>query len=176
MTPFAVIGFKTEYPNGREVEWVQIAPIGEGYDKSRTWHRVKDIRPRDGSASDTQHAAIFAARWDVIGPAYDAWKAGLEIPEGGTPLAAWAGVTPEQVAFLARMGIRTVEDVAAMNESAIQKLPWPNGRKMPETAKTYLEGLGASAQAEEMATLREQVAAMQEMLAEKNTKARKEAA
>lgn len=165
-TPFAVTKFKTEYPNGRETEWVEIAPIGESFDRCRTWHRIKDVRPPANLDRDSPSAQAMLARWSVIEPAYNAWKAGMDVPEGGTPLAAWSGVTPEQTEVLVRMGIKTVEDVAAMTEGAVKRLPWPNARKTPELAKAFLDSRVGSAQAEELALMRERVAAMEEMLAE----------
>ena len=167
MTPFAVTKFKTEYPAGREVEWVEIAPLGESFDKCRTWHRVKDVRPPEGADMNSGSMQAMAARWEVIEPRYTAWKTGMAVPEGGTPLAAWSGVTPEQVAVLATMGIRTVEDVAAMTEGAVQRLPWPGARRTPELARGFLESRTGSAQAEEMAAMREKIAVMEEMLAER---------
>lgn len=166
MTPFAVTKFKTEYPNGRETEWVEIAPIGENFDRCRTWHRIKDVKPPAHLDRDNSSAQAMLARWDVIGPAYEAWRAGMDIPEGGTALAAWSGVTPEQAEVLVKMGIKTVEDVAAMTEGAVKRLPWPSASKTPALAKAFLDSRTGSAQAEEMALMREKMAAMEEMLAE----------
>lgn len=169
MPAFAVIKFKTEYPNGKETEWVELAPVGESYDKCRTWHRIKDVRPPENANRESATMQAMFGRWEVIEPAYSAWKAGMAVPEGGTPLAAWSGVTPEQVSVLATMGIRTVEDVSTMTEGAVGRLPWPSARRTPELARAFLDSRVGSAQAEELATMREKMAAMEEMLAERMT-------
>lgn len=77
--------------------------------------------------------------WQVIKPTYDAWKAGqvAEIP--GTPLAAWPGATPALVKALAPCNIRSVEDLAEMEDSAIQRLAVPGLRERQKQAKAFLE-------------------------------------
>lgn len=79
--------------------------------------------------------------WTVIKPAYEAWKAGQELPVDGTALEAWSGVTAEQARALRAIHIYTVEDFANMNDSAMAKVPFPNVRGMIRNAKAYLETL-----------------------------------
>lgn len=168
MTDFVVLGFKTEYRNEKATDWVEIAPSGEAFERTRTWHRIKDITPPDHidetRANSIGHK-ILAARWALIQPKYDAWKKGQEIPVDGTPLAAWAGVSPEQVAHLKHMGIYTVEGVRDMGEGAITRLPFPNARQLPKLAGEFLSSKDAADKDREIADMRERMAIMEEMLA-----------
>ena len=168
MSDFVVLGFKTEYRGDRAIDWVEIAPSGEAFERTRTWLRIKDITPRenaDETRNDSMSHKVMVVRWAFIGPKYHAWKAGQDIPEDGTPLAAWAGVSPEQAAHLQHMGIRTVEAVRDMGEGAISRLPFPNAKKLPKLAADWLSSKGEAAKDAELADMRERMALMEEMLA-----------
>jgi len=164
------VEFKTNYSADKEkepVDMVLLAPSGEGHLKTQTWHRVKNLRPPEGLDDRDRNAdthVAMTARWSVIEPAYKAWKAGTEIPENGTPLAAWSGVTADQAGLLRNMAIRTVEDVRDMSESAFTKLPMPNARKLPQLARDWLEGADSATKDAKISDLEERMAAMTEML------------
>ena len=161
-----VLGFKTLYTKNKPTDYVEIAPSGEAFERTRTWHRISDITPpEDADRENLSHLAMLD-RWAIIGPAYEAWKNDMDIPENGTPLSVWSAVTAEQVDFFRRMGIKTVEDVAGMGEAAVEKLPFPNKRRYPELAKAFLSGRDKAAAADELEAMREKMAAMEEMLAE----------
>lgn len=168
MADFVVLGFKSEYRADREIDWVEIAPAGEAFERTRTWHRIKDITPPanvDETRANSIGYKVLAARWAVVEPKYKAWKAGQDIPEDGTPLAAWAGVSPEQAAHLRHMGIKTVEGVRDMNEGAIARLPFPNARKLPQLAAEFLSSKGEAEKDRMIAEMQERMAIMEEMLA-----------
>ncbi len=166
----AVVDFKTEYRANRDpVDWVLLAPRGAAYTSTRTWMRMKDVTPPtnvDSNLAESETYQAMIARWLLIEPAYAAWKEGQDIPESGTPLESWSGVSPAQVAFLKGMAIRTVEDVAAMNEQSITACRWPNARRLPEMAQDYLSGADVTALQESLAEKDERIAAMEEMLKE----------
>lgn len=169
MTDIVILGFKTEYKGDRAIDWVHIAPSGEAFDRTKTWHRVKDLTPPTDIDEDKRDSLAFidiSEKWKRIGPAYDAWKKGEDMPEVGTPLAAWSGLNAEQAAILKRLHIKTVEDVAGMSESTTDKLPFPNARKLPVLARDYLASKDKVDAAAELDAMRERVAAMEEMLAE----------
>lgn len=166
MSQFVIIGFKSEFTNGKQVDWVEIAPSGEAFERTHTWLRVKDITPPEHPDLTAPSHIAMVERWKQIGPAYEAWRNGQELPDDGTPLAAWSGVSPEQAAVLIRMGLKTVESVRDMSESAIVKLPFPNARKLPALAGEFLSGRDKASQAQELDAMREKMAAMEEMLAE----------
>lgn len=168
MADFVVLGFKSEYRADREIDWVEIAPAGEAFERTRTWHRIKDITPPanvDETRANSIGYKVLAARWAVVEPKYKAWKAGQDIPEDGTPLAAWAGVSPEQAAHLRHMGIKTVEGVRDMNEGATARLPFPNARKLPQLAAEFLSSKGEAEKDRMIAEMQERMAIMEEMLA-----------
>lgn len=166
-----IVEFKTEYRVAKDpVDMVLIAPMGAAYEKQQSWHRVDKLRPPenvDETQKDSQKYQNLAAKWSVIGPAYEAWREGQELPEDGTPLAAWSGVTPEQAKFMReKLSIRTVEDVRDMGDRALEACHWPNARKLPELAKRWLEGEAITEKDAQIAEMQEKMAAMEELLNE----------
>ncbi len=165
-----VLEFKSEYKkrNGEmvEVEWVRIAPVS-AIMTSQVWHRIKDLLPPDEISNDDDGKKIdfMRHRWSMIEPAYNAWKSGNEVPLGGTPLAAWGGVTPEQSKLLQQHGFRTVEEIAEMTESSIVKLPIPRLRELPALARKFLDGIGTAENAERLTALEDQIKDLAEKLA-----------
>ena len=118
-----VLQFKTEYRTGGRppVDKVLIAPIGEDFERTQTWRRIEKIRPPADVSDQVRESATYidmAAKWQVIGPAYEAWKTGQDLPETGVPLAAWSGVNAAQAEMLKNMGVRTVEEVASLGDGA----------------------------------------------------------
>lgn len=168
MADFVICGFKTEYANGKAVDWVELAPAGEAFERTHTWHRIKDVTPKQ-DVDETRKGSLShmaaEARWAAIQPKYEAYKAGTDMPEDGTPLAAWAGVTPEMAGYLRRMGIHTVEAVRDMSEATATKLPFPNARKLAGLAGDFLNSVTETQKDAEIADMRERMAAMEEMLA-----------
>jgi hypothetical protein len=171
-----VIQFKQQIQPGREpVDMVLVAPQGAGNDKTRSWHRVdkimppetrKDGTPLDSVDKDSLSYKDMAAKWSVIGPKYEAWKNNNAIPEDGTPLAAWPGITQEQGDRLKQMGILTVEAIAGMNDRTVEQLGWPEARKLPALAKQFLDGKGDAEKDAKMSDMAERLAAMEILLQE----------
>lgn len=160
-----VIEFKTEYPaSGDAMDWVLIAPRGEAMESVQTWHRVKDLKPKGTEGGDI--ALVREMKWSAVGPLYDAWKQGNELPDEGTPLGAWSGVSADQAAHLKRMGITTVEHVRDMSESAVVKLPFPDARRLPKLAADFLSSRSAAEKDRELSDMRERMEAMEAMLLE----------
>ncbi len=62
------------------------------------------------------------AIWQVMEPAYLAWKKGQEAPIDGTSLKMWPAITPAQVRTLQNFGIRTVEEVMALSDGDCDKI------------------------------------------------------
>lgn len=166
-----VLEFRSEYRVGKEpVDWVLIAPLGPDFEKTQTWKRVEKMRPPANADENTKESLTFKdmeAKWSIIGPAYAAFKEGSELPENGTPLEAWQGVTKEQAKFLKAQGVASVEDVAQLGDAALEKLNFPNARRLPELAKKWLDGASVAQKDAEIAEMKEQMAIMREMLEEK---------
>lgn len=166
-----VLRFKQEYRANRDpIDLVLVAPLGADFDKTQTWHRVSKIRPPETDDHNILESLSYqdmTAKWSIIGPQYEAWKSGSELPETGTPLAAWSGVTGDQAKHMQGLGIRTVEDVAAMGESTIEKLRIPDARRLPALASKWLKGADAASKDAEIEVLKEQMTAMAELLEER---------
>lgn len=171
-----IVQFKTEYrPNGKAIDMVEFtgknAMTPEGNITHSTWERVDDLRPKEGMEFEKGERATYQrVLWSQIEPAYDAWKGGQAVPEHGTPLAAWSGLTPEQAGRLKQVGIVTVEAIAEASENLLAKPPLPNMRALKEQAVMFLDSRENSALVARLAEVEAQNAAMLEMLAEKETK------
>jgi len=167
-----VIEFKTEYRNGKPpVEWVHFTGSDSltetGQVSLSTWERVSKIRPPEALENDMGGLKLAALRhtWDQIEPAYLAWKQGEELPETGTPLAAWGGVNGSQINALKGIHIRTVEELAGLSDSNM-KAVLPNMRELRAMARQWLDRKPEAEQQAMIADLQAQNAAMMEMLAE----------
>lgn len=174
-----IMDFKTEYRGDKAIEWVLIAPIGEAVERTQTWQRIKDVMPPPDADEDSASMAAMVARWRLIEPHYRSWKSGTEVPETGTPLGAWPGVTTAQADLLRKMGFTTVELVTQMKEADIAKLPFPGARKIPEMAREYLDGKDRAELLSQNEALAERLAQLEEALnaqAPKRGRPRKEPA
>lgn len=168
-----VLAFKQEFvPDkanaGKMIsrDWVQYAPVSS-IQNTQTWELVNKLRPPEflGNDDEGKKMAFMRHRWSMIEPGYNAWKDGQEIPVDGTALAAWPGVTPEQVQAIQRLGLRTVEEVAAMTDSVIAKLPIPSPRDLVKQARAFLEATDRGAAAKKVADQDAKIEALQEQLA-----------
>jgi len=135
---------------------------------------VNALRPRaeiaKGGGGDT--GAGLRSQWAQIEPAYTAWKQGQELPENGTPLSAWSGLTPEQADVMRAVGLKTVEAVADMGEALLMRPPLPNLREIKRLAGAFIAGRPAAEMADEIEKLKEQNAAMLEMLSQQDDEKR----
>lgn len=69
---------------------------------------------------------------------YEAFKAGKEAPLEGTALSDWPQISRSRVEELAYFHIRTVEQLAAVNDAQLQQLGM-GARELRERAKLFLE-------------------------------------
>lgn len=121
-------------------DWVEYGPLGQ-LDRSVNEDKISRLRALRPLADSGDNPAMMMAhaRWDSIRPRYEAWKQGQEMPESGTPLAAWNAVTPEQAEAFKMRGIRTIEEVAGLTDAHFERLPIPNMRVLVKQAQLYLE-------------------------------------
>jgi hypothetical protein len=110
--------------------------------------------------------------WDFIKPRYEAWKTNQDLPETGTPLAAWNHLTQQQAEILRVNGIRSVEDVSTLTDVHFNRIPIPNLRSIVEASKKFLDSKDVNSFTSELQAKDEQLAAanaridqMAEMLA-----------
>lgn len=166
-----VLEFQTDYSSGEPRDMVLFAPAHNVKD-SQTWAFVERLRPipakkgRDPGMKQFHMEAV----WSIIGPKYEAWKAGMEMPDTGTPLAAWAGVTRGQADELRRAEIKTVEDLAEMNDTGLERIRLPGMRRLRDAAREYMAGRASADVAKAMAEAKEErdaaMALLEEMRAE----------
>lgn len=143
--------FYTEYPvrDGKTVEedWVEYSPIG-GAQYLSVPQRIKDLQPvadTGGKASQNPAVQMARARWEFIGPRYEAWKKGQTAPVNGTPLAAWPGVSPSQAEVLRLAGVYSVEDVAALTDAHKGRIQLPGMAALVDHAKRFLASVDKTA-------------------------------
>lgn len=170
----AVIGSETV-----AVDFVTWHPIG-GAQYTNVVEPVQTLNPEELIRKMKQHGryddddermglkiAAMRAKWEIIGPAYEAWKAGKELPETGTPLAAWAGVTKEQIKVLHLAGVRSIEDLAHASDSIVERIRLPDKRALQRAAQTFLatkdQAAASAALTEAQATIESMQAEMAEM-------------
>lgn len=165
-------GYKIDASGRRLMElqpedWVTYSPKHSPL-ATRTTERVRLMIPdpeKMGEDQDGEKLRFMTYRWNQIEPAYEAFKAGRDIPVNGTPLAAWSGVTPEQADVFRVAGIRTVEEVRDLTEGQADKVRLPNMRDMRKQAKLFLENTDAAKAAEREAQKDAQIEAMAERMA-----------
>jgi hypothetical protein len=147
-------------------DWVEFAPIS-AIMTNRVCEAVDRMRPKDSYAHDDdgKRDAFIKHRWSMIAPAYDAWKGGREIPVNGTALAMWPGVSEDQAQVLRQLGVKTVEEVAAMTDSTVAKVPFPNARELPKQAKMFLDNTDKADTINRISVLEDQNKVLQEELA-----------
>lgn len=173
-------GYKLDASNRRILElqpedWVTYSPSHSPLN-TRTTERVRHLLPDPalmGEDQDGEKLRFMTARWSQIEPAYEAFKAGREIPLNGTALAAWSGVTPEQAEVLRTAGIRTVEEVRDLPDGQLDRVRLPNMRDLRKQAGLFLANSDAAKAAEreaakdaQIAELVERQAAMEAMIEE----------
>lgn len=148
-------------------DWVIYAPSHSPVN-TKNIERISLLVPPEGGDPDSASYQHQVSRWKQIEPAYTAWKSGQDIPVSGTPLAAWAGIRPEQIKVLQQFGIRTVEEVEVLSESQMERIRLPNMRELKSQAKSFLANMDASIAAERQAKSDEALIAMQEQMAQMN--------
>ena len=171
-----VHGFYTQYvPHPttgemREIDYVNYSPRF-GADKLMVPARVKSLNPGPkgeniGSGGNDQardmKLAYMQRIWNQIEPLYEAYKKGSEIPETGTPLGAWPGVTTGQADILRKNTIRTVEEVRDMPDNFMNKIPMPGLRDLRDQAKAFLDATDQNKVSSEVNTLRRENEALKE--------------
>ena len=95
---------------------------------------------------------------------YDNFKKGIEQVGSGTPLELLFPSEPGMVLTLKSFNIFSIQQLAALNDTAISSLPM-GGRQLVERAKVYLATAQTGANLHEMDTMRAQIAALQAQLA-----------
>lgn len=163
---FRILKFWTTYsPDGKggmkATDMVAYAPIGEANLSVATEavSRISKVVPWEPGS---ENIAVFQAnqRWNIIKPAYEAWKNGHALPESGTALGAWPGIAPDTADALRMAGIRTVEEVAEMSDGIATRLPIPGLRDLRITAAAFLKAADRTKISTDLAKKDEELASM----------------
>jgi hypothetical protein len=143
----------------RARDMVEYGPIGQA-GRTHATERI-DVLSKVQKVAGA-NPAVTAARvmWDFIRPRYEAWKNNQDLPEVGTPLAAWNHLTKEQGEILRVNGVRSVEDCAQLTDTHIHRIPIPNLRSIIEAAKKFLDHKDVNKNASELAAAHETIAAL----------------
>jgi hypothetical protein len=101
----------------KDVEFAIITPC---YSKDELHFRVdKWMVQMDDQVRNGRMPAEWAKQYKQ---AYQAWKEGLELPLNGTPIKGWPILSPAMQENLIRLNIKTVEDLAGINDDAAKMI------------------------------------------------------
>ena len=118
---------------GRDVDVVTVRQIGATdsveWEVPR-WLEQNRIEVINGRLPQ-DHAEKYAE-------SYKRWKAGQEMPVEGTPIKSWPVISPAQVEVIIHAGIRTVEDLASLNDEGLRKVGM-GAVELKQKAKTWIE-------------------------------------
>lgn len=147
----------------RARDMVEYGPIGAA-GRHHVTERI-DILSRVQKVSGV-NPAVTAARvmWDFIRPRYEAWKNNQDLPETGTPLAAWNHLTQQQAEILRVNGVRSVEDCAQLTDTHFTRIPIPNLRSIVEAAKKFLDSKDVNKYSAELASRDQTIASLMERI------------
>lgn len=169
---FRILKFWTNYsPDGaggmRAVDMVAISPVGEATQSVavHTVSRLSKVVPYE-RGSENIAALLANQRWDIVRPAYEAWKKGQEVPVTGLPLGAWPGLSPEQADAFRQAGVRTVQEIAELTDSVVARIPIPGVRDLKRTAAAFLEAADRTAVSTDLAKKDAEIAEMRAQLEE----------
>lgn len=121
-------------PNGEYIEEERIKWVRKGANGAETSEAVKRLQRGND------------AIWQALKPAYDAWKAGKAAPVNGTPLEAWPGATKELVKALASFHVRSVEDLAGLDDGSLTRVQIPGIRAIQRNARAFIDAQKTTAQ------------------------------
>lgn len=124
------------------VDWVRWAKVGSN--GATTDEKVERIRKNNPVV------------WEGIRVAYERWKAGQDAPVNGTPLEAWPGLSKGQLASLKLLNILSVEDLAGVNDAALDRIGM-GARALRDRAQKFI-----AAQTDGTAALAARLAALEE--------------
>lgn len=118
---------------GKEVAYAVITPIGSKDKIERVAEEwLVQLRQQVNEGR-------FRQDWlDGYKSIFKEWKEGREIPENGTPILTWPAISALQQKMILDANIRTVEDLALANESALNSLGM-GARALKEKARYWLE-------------------------------------
>lgn len=114
---------------------------------------------------DNVSAGRLPGRWrDNYKAQYEAWKKNEEIPLDGTPIKGWPVLSPAQQENLVSIGVKTVEDLAAINDEG-QKRYGIGALELKNKAQAWLKSANSVGKVvQENATLKTRVSEQEETI------------
>lgn len=91
---------------------------------------------------------------------YAAFKAGLDAPEAGTPIAQMPGITRSQAEELAFSHVKTIEALANLPDDLLSKAVGMGGHALRAKAQRWIEATNGAAPMEKLAAENDQLKAM----------------
>lgn len=156
-----IVKFETRYPfidqdhpdkGVKEVDYVITTSVGQAK-YTETPMRIADVK------------RMTNGMWDIVRPHYERWKEGNELPEDGTPLRSWNGANPNQVEILIAQRIRTVEDLAMLPDSGLERMG-AGMRAVRDAAKRWVAASDTREVASQMATMQAENEALKQQMAD----------
>ena len=138
-------------------DMVDFGPIGAA-GRSQVVERIDVLSSVKKNGGINPAVGMSQTIWEFIKPRYDAWKTNQDLPQEGTPLAAWNALTPEQAEVLRVNGVKSVEDMATLTDTHITRIPIPNMRTLIAQAKAFITATDSNRFAAEMKAKDETIA------------------
>lgn len=136
-------------------------------DRQATIAIVSRLLSAKRPAGDNNIAALNAwKRAEYIRPLYEAWKKGEEVPDGGMPIAALNFLRKEDLDLLKSNAIRSVEELANLPDSVLDRIRVPGMREKRIQAKRFLEAQDSNKAAAQMAARDAEIAELKAQMAE----------
>lgn len=146
---------------------------------SNVWMDAEYVEILMPNSRDTWVGPVDQKHMDRWPKHYEAFKNGREAPVDGTPLDVWPAITPAVVENLKRANVKTVEALARMPETNVQRFG-PDMLQLIHKARTYIENRDDTAEAsklvEENKDLRRQLEDLQAQVAALKKKPKKKKA
>lgn len=119
----------------KDVDFAIIVPAGSKdciERKATEW--LSDIKRK----SEYRPPGFNPLHADHFHKMYRAWKDKQEMPLSGTPINGWPAISPAQQDNLLSVNVRTVEDLAFLNESGLQRIGM-GARALQDKAKAWID-------------------------------------
>jgi hypothetical protein len=123
--------------------------------EAETWLAELSMRARKNE---------FRSDWlQALQQSYQFWKTGEEAPVSGTPIRGWQVLSPSAQKELIGLGIRTVEDLAALPDSELNPIG-TGAVSYKQKARAWLDAASGNGKiAEQMADLSQKLTALTEL-------------
>lgn len=113
--------------------------------------------------ADEFHQRRFPKQWE-------AYKAGIELQQSGTPIELLLNTEPSMVRHLKHMNVHTIQQLAALSDSNKQLIGM-GAEQLQQRAREYLSKAAGGQTFHQMDEMKKEIEQLKAMLAEKGTPA-----